>query len=118
MVYAPNVFHAILTTVAQVFFFKFTKKRYGGFIAYFTLILLWINNVMTLYLMRTFSNSIETCLLMIGLYFWEKIPHGSTTKGYLIKEAIILTALITFSFVIRNSSAVAWLPLLIYKVFY
>jgi len=69
-------------------------------------------------MVRTFSNSIEACFLMIGLYVWNKIPSGELTRSLLSGKALLMTFLITASFIMRNSSAVGWLPLVFYKVFY
>lgn len=70
-------------------------------------------------LTRTFSNSLECIFLIIGVYYWSKIPHGKISKGKIITlNSAVMTFLISLSFLMRNSSAVPWIPLLMYKVFW
>jgi hypothetical protein len=73
MIYSCNVAHALLYTVAQYFFYEFMLVRSGKFTAFTTMILLVTNELISKLMVRTFSNSIEACLLMIGLYFYNKL---------------------------------------------
>jgi len=66
----------------------------------------------------TFSNSIEASLLMIVMYVWTKIPHGSTYPSIFNWQALLFTLLVTYSFILRNSSAIGFIPLILHKAFY
>ena len=66
----------------------------------------------------TFTNSIETSLLMIVMYVWTQIPHGSMSPSIFNWKAILFTLLVTYSFILRNSSAIGFIPLILHKVFY
>jgi len=69
-------------------------------------------------MVRTFSNSIETSFLMVGIYLWTKIPHGSSASSIFNWKALLFTFLVTFSFILRNSSAIGFIPLILHKAFY
>lgn len=64
-------------------------------------------------MMRTFSNAFECCFLMIGLYYWDSIKDQKLVSV----NFALMTIMITLSFILRNSSAIPWIPLLIYKLF-
>ena len=61
---------------------------------------------------RLYTNAEETILAIISLYYYMDI------KDKFDKNVIIVVALQTFSFVIRNTSPIGWIPILLIKVFY
>ena len=54
---------------------------------------------------------------MIGVFLWNKIPHGNECKSIINFKVIGLTFLVTISFMIRTTSAVGWLPFIVHKAF-
>jgi hypothetical protein len=64
---------------------------------------------------RTFSNTIEAALLPMALYFWTKVKGND--KQIISSHALYLTIIITISFILRNTSIIPWLPVMMYKVF-
>ena len=95
--------------------YEYIKRRHGAKQARLALTLFITSDWIAKLMLRTFSNSIEASLLIIALRYFDLI--GSKQKVRLTMPSMLLTTLITTSFVIRNSSAVVWIPLLIYKVF-
>lgn len=63
-------------------------------------------------MIRCFTNIIEQVFGVVSFHFWLDQKEKFT------KNTIILTALITVSFMMRNTSPVGWIPLLGYKVLY
>jgi len=55
---------------------------------------------------------------MIGIYVWTQIPHGSTSPSIFNGKALLFTLLVTYSFILRNSSAIGFIPLILHKAFY
>lgn len=120
MIYAPNVFHSLLYTVAQYYFTQYVKWRYGSWISYVTLLLMASNSMMSVIMPWTFSNSIECSLLMIGVYIWDRIPAELSFKSqskWFDFWVMAVTFLVTISFMIRTTSAVGWFPLIFHKAF-
>jgi len=69
-VLVPRLVQAILAAVGDVFLFKLTRLLYGERIAYWTLIS-WALSWFGFFCMtRTLANSLETVLLLIGLFFY------------------------------------------------
>jgi len=66
------------------------------------------NELMT----RCFTNSVETIFYIIAFYYFLDV------KNKFNKNTVIMTALISLSFVMRNTSPVGWIPLLISKIVY
>ena len=65
-------------------------------------------------MVKTFSNTIEATFFTIILFKWINIKND----GKIIDvNAIILTAIMTSLFFIRNSSVIPWLIPMMYKVF-
>lgn len=63
-------------------------------------------------MIRCLGNSIETIFYIIAYYYFIDI------KNKMNKNTVIFTALISLSFMMRNTSPVGWVPLIIYKVIY
>jgi len=61
-------------------------------------------------MIRTFTNSLEQMFSVVSMFFYLE------QKDKFTKNTVILTALISISFMVRNTSPVGWLPLLAIKV--
>jgi len=61
-------------------------------------------------MIRTFTNSLEQMFSVVSMFFYLE------QKNKFTKNTVILTALISISFMVRNTSPVGWLPLLAIKV--
>lgn len=60
---------------------------------------------------RTLTNSLEQTFTTVAFFYYLE------QRDKFNKNTIILTALITISFMMRNTSPVGWVPLLAIKVF-
>ena len=61
-------------------------------------------------MVRTLANSVEQTFTMVSFFYYLE------QRDKFNKNTIILTALITISFMMRNTSPVGWVPLLAIKV--
>lgn len=61
-------------------------------------------------MVRTFSNSVEACFQVIAFYYFLKVSNKFD------KNIVMLTFLLTLSFMIRNTSPIGWPPLILIKV--
>lgn len=62
-------------------------------------------------IIRCFSNSLESIFQIIAFYYFLDV------KNKFNKSVAIMTALLTISFMIRNTSPIGWIPLLVLKIF-
>jgi len=63
-----------------------------------------------MHITRTLTNGIEQMFTIVAFYFYLNQKNKFTFS------TVVLTALITFAFMMRNTSPVGWLPLLAIKV--
>lgn len=61
-------------------------------------------------IIRCFSNGIEAILSIIAFHYYLQV------KNKFNKSVAIMTALISISFIMRNTSPIGWIPLLFIKV--
>ena len=57
-----------------------------------------------------FTNSVETIFFIVAFYYFLDV------KDKFDRNMVIMTTLISFSFMIRNTSPVGWIPLFFVKV--
>lgn len=107
--------HALLFTYAQVKFYELIKKMQSEKVALLATILMSSNELLSRIMMRTFSNSIETCFLMIGLNLVSQIPVSAPLTSL---PAFSFTALVSIATMMRNSSLVFWIPIILFKALF
>jgi len=106
LIYFPRLVHVFIAALCDLYTYKLTKKYFGRNAAKWALfcsLLSWSNwNI----LVRTVSNSIETSLTIIALYYWpikkaedNKIP----IKDFMI--SLILAAIACF---FRPTNGIVW----------
>lgn len=62
-------------------------------------------------IIRCMTNGIEAILTIIAFYFFLKV------KSQFDRNVAIMTALITLQFMMRNTSPIGWIPLLLIKIY-
>ena len=62
--------------------------------------------------LKCFTNSVEQILSVIAFYYFLEQKNKFTAK------TAVLTATITLSFMMRNTSPIGWIPLLALKVLF
>jgi GPI mannosyltransferase 3 len=68
------------------------------------------NDIFMKVAVRTFANSLETCLCLIGLYVYDRIGND---KGW--SKTALFTLIVSLAFLIRNSSVIGWAPLIAFS---
>ena len=69
------------------------------------------NHMISMTLSRTFGNAFETEALIIGLYIWHRIsPQDKVLLDWNVVKVTVLTVV---SAIIRSSSALSWLPMIV-----
>ena len=106
----PYLTHALLVILNDLFFWKVAKRIVGRDAARFSLILFFFNRFQTMHMIRTLTNSIEQVFTVVAFYFYID------QKNKFNLNTVILTALISIAFMMRNTSPVGWIPLLAIKV--
>ena len=106
----PYLAHCPLVVLNDYFFYKVGKRVIGVDATRLGVIILFFNRFQTHLIIRCFTNGIEQILTTVAFYFYldqtNKFNRGT----------VVLTALITVSFMMRNTSPVGWIPLLAIKV--
>ena len=76
------------------------------------MLLLLCSKVQTEYLVKCFTNAVEQILAVVAFHFFLQ------QKNKFTMQTAVLTATITLSFMMRNTSPVGWIPLLAFKVLF
>ncbi|CDW78313.1 UNKNOWN [Stylonychia lemnae] len=108
----PYIAHCILVIISDWYLWKVGIKIFGKNTARITLIFYLFNRVYNEILIRCFGNSIESIANIIAFNYY--LNQKDKFDGNTMK----MTALISISFMIRNTSPVGWIPLLLLKILY
>ncbi|CDW76889.1 UNKNOWN [Stylonychia lemnae] len=106
----PYVAHSLLVILSDQYLWKVGLKTVGrnatriGFIFYVT------NRVYNEVIIRCFGNSVEAISYIIAFNYFLDV------KDKFNKTTAIMTALISLSFMIRSTSPIGWIPLLLLKI--
>lgn len=107
----PYLAHLPIVIVNDIFIWKVSKRVIGHDAARICFLAQFFNRYQTMHMIRTLTNSIEQMFTVVAFYFYIDQKDKFTTN------TVILTALISIAFMIRNTSPIGWVPLLAIKVF-
>ncbi|KAK1549848.1 hypothetical protein Q3G72_008903 [Acer saccharum] len=106
MVNAPRLLQAIFSAVGDLYLYKLSNALFNDRVAKWALFSQMANWFMFFCFNRTFSNSLETVLTLVGLYYWpcmrvssSKVSLGSRKWGL---------AVAALACAIRPTSAITW----------
>ncbi|XVF34305.1 hypothetical protein REPUB_Repub18cG0048100 [Reevesia pubescens] len=106
MIKAPRLLQSIFSAVGDLYLYKLSLVLFGDGIAKWALFSQLANWFMFFCFNRTLSNSLETVLTLVGLYYWpsmrssaNKVPSVSRKWGL---------ALAALACAIRPTSAITW----------
>uniref|UniRef100_A0A914I2I2 Mannosyltransferase n=1 Tax=Globodera rostochiensis TaxID=31243 RepID=A0A914I2I2_GLORO len=121
--WAPHLFHALLFSVADAFYLKWTHKLGLGYNALRLTTVLYASNWFLLYCStRTLSNSIECCLSMIALALYEDSGGGNGAKGgkepNLPKSFALCVFCVTIATILRPTTLFLWAQLILMRVWH
>lgn len=107
---SPYIAQFPLTVLSDYYLWQIGKRLVGKGATRVAFILILTNSWMVEYEIRCFTNTLEKCLTVISFQVYLKQGDRFTWN------TVIFTALLTFGFVMRNTSPVGWIPLLAIKV--
>ncbi|EFA77662.1 putative transmembrane protein [Heterostelium album PN500] len=120
VIIVPKLLQGIVAAVGDIYLYKLSKAIFGKECAKWTLIINLINWYTFVCIVRTYSNSIETVLFVISLYYWP-LPGKTqpSEANYKIFNNVQISVILTsFAFIIRPTTAIMWLylvPLYLYS---
>ncbi|KAL5697329.1 Mannosyltransferase aptg1 [Ranunculus cassubicifolius] len=107
MAKAPRVLQSIFSAIGDLYLYNFSHRIFGERIALWALFAQLINWFMFFCFTRTLSNSLETVLTLISLYYWPVFGsrnnhvHAGSRKWALVVAALACA--------VRPTSAITWL---------
>ena len=108
LVLAPRLVQAGFASCGDLFLYKLAVRRFGPQTGIWTLICYLISWFTFYSVTRTLTNSLETILTTIALYYW---PSNSGKDNDNNKEIIKALCFAAFSCIIRPTAAIIWVPL-------
>ncbi|KAH6794413.1 Alg9-like mannosyltransferase family [Perilla frutescens var. hirtella] len=107
MIRSPRLLQSMFAAICDLYIYKFSRVLFGGNVAKWALFAQLTNWFLFFCMPRTFSNSLETVLTLVSLYYWPclrvsatAVPTGS--RKYALAIAAIACA-------IRPTSAITWI---------
>lgn len=107
LVFVPRLVQACFASCGDLFLYKLAVKKFDPQTGKFALICYWISWFTFYNVTRTLTNSLETILTTIALYYWPFDNKKENSNGEIIK-ALSFAAL---SCIIRPTAAIIWIPL-------
>lgn len=108
----PYLAHVPFVILCDYFFWRTLQKTVNRDCARLTFFLYFFNRHMTMYMIRTCTNAIETTGNVVAYYFFLEQKNKFTLS------TVIMTAVISLTFMIRTTAPVGWIPLLAYKILF
>ena len=107
---SPYIAHFPLMMLSDYYLWKIGKKTVGKEATRLAFIMILTNTFMVEYEIRCFTNTLEKICTVIAFHFYL------LQKNEFNKNTVIFTMLLTIGFMMRNTSPVGWIPLLIVKI--
>lgn len=108
---SPYIAHFPLMALSDYFLWQVGKQVVGKPATRIAFILMLTNSWMVEFEIRCFTNTLEKILTVIVYYFHLKQGSSFTL------DTAMFTLLLTLGFMMRNTSPVGWIPLMLIKIF-
>jgi phosphatidylinositol glycan class B len=115
IIYLPRIIQALFGACGEYYVYKTAWLLYGARVAWWVLFCQVTSWFMFYCITRTLTNSMETALISIALYYWElsqnlkaKTPSEIAEQTSAIYKALTLAS---FSCLVRPTALVIWIPL-------
>lgn len=108
----PYLTHCPLVILNDYFIWKIGKRLIGTDGTRIAMLLLIANRFQNEHIVRCFTNGLEQIFSVIAFYFF--MDQGGAFRLH----TVVLTALISMAFMMRNTSPIGWIPLLAHKVLF
>ncbi|MED6133352.1 Mannosyltransferase aptg1 [Stylosanthes scabra] len=107
MMKAPRLLQSVFAAVGDLYSYKLSAVLFDHYVAKWALFSQLANWFMFYCSVRTLSNSLETVLTIVSLYFWPCMTSSSGTSSTVSRKwALVFAAL---ACAIRPTSAIIWL---------
>ncbi|XP_052180481.1 mannosyltransferase APTG1 isoform X2 [Diospyros lotus] len=100
------MFQSIFSAVGDLYIYKLSHVLFGNHVAQWALFSQLTNWFMFFCINRTLSNSLETVLTLVGLYYWPCIRVSSSKVPLVSRKWGLVVAALTCA--IRPTSAITW----------
>lgn len=107
LVAVPRLVQAFFASFGDLFLYKLAVKRFDRQTGKWSLVCYLISWFTFYIVTRTLTNSLETVLITIALYYWPCNMRTETDTTELIKAL----GFAAFSCIIRPTAAIVWIPL-------
>ncbi|XP_058754811.1 mannosyltransferase APTG1 isoform X2 [Vicia villosa] len=115
MMRAPRLLQSVFSAVGDLYLYKLSSVLFGDSVAKWALFSQLSNWFMFYCIARTLSNSLETVLTLVSLYFWPCMRTSSGKSSYVSRKwGLVLAAL---ACAIRPTSAVTWMYVGVIELF-
>lgn len=108
----PYIAEIILVIISDYYFWEVGKKTVSTRATRIAFIFYLTNRIYNEMIIRTFTNSLECIFQIIAFYYFLDV------KDKFDKATAIMTGLLSLSFMIRSTSPIGWIPLLVMKIVY
>ncbi|XP_061347460.1 mannosyltransferase APTG1 isoform X2 [Gastrolobium bilobum] len=106
MMRAPRLLQSVFSAVGDLYLYKLSAVLFGDRVAKWALFSQLANWFMFYCFSRTLSNSLETVLTLVSLYFWPCMRSSNKCSFVSRKCGLVVAAL---ACAIRPTSAITWL---------
>ncbi|KAI3423779.1 uncharacterized protein J3R85_010785 [Psidium guajava] len=107
MMRAPRLLQSTFSAVGDLYLYKLSRLLFGNCVARWALFSELTNWFMFFCITRTLSNSLETVLTVMGLYYWPCLRVSSKSDASSTRIWGLVVA--AFACVIRPTSAIIWM---------
>nr|CAB3264859.1 GPI mannosyltransferase 3-like [Phallusia mammillata] len=118
LINGPRICQAVMSTFADVYFYRFVKEHFGKDLAIWTTLSLCTSWIWFYCASRTLMNTVETALACFAMYYYPwNLGMKQSEVTWKISKFTVITSL---SVVLRPTSAAMWAPMyvwLLYKYF-
>ncbi|GMP36251.1 hypothetical protein CsSME_00008442 [Camellia sinensis var. sinensis] len=106
MIKAPRLLQSLFAAVGDLYIYKLSHVLFGSHVAQWALFSQLTNWFMFFCFTRTLSNSLETVLTLVGLYYWPCIRASSSEVPTVSRKWGLVVAALACA--IRPTSAITW----------
>ena len=103
--------NALIIALGDYYLYLLSKKFAGRQAAMISLVYMLFNYRMNYIFLKTLTNGVEAVFCMMGFYYYTSI------KAKFDKNMALMTFAITLSFLVRSSSLIGWIPLVMIQIF-
>ncbi|XP_042472701.1 mannosyltransferase APTG1 [Zingiber officinale] len=106
MAKAPRLFQSLFASIGDLYMYKLSKMIFDEQVAKWALFSQFTNWFMFFCITRTFSNSLETMLTLMGIFYW--FSSNSSSKKFSISSRMLGLFIAALTCAVRPTSAITW----------